>query len=100
MRCGVPEACPGVAPTSVATSGSNLFIDTQQCSVGYTGQMCSSCASGYFQQAGLCYYCGSSVDQSATIALTVLVGAGVITLLAVGVALLPSMQLAQAMQVS
>ncbi len=91
------EACPGFS-SAPGTSGAN-FVDTQTCAVGYESTRCATCAAGYYQLNARCYFCGSSVDQSATIATTVVIGVVVMTLLAVAVSTLKSLQLAQAIQI-
>jgi hypothetical protein len=93
----VEEACPGY--TSVVNTAATDFADTQNCATGYESTRCASCSAGYYQLNSRCYFCGSSVDQSSTIAITVLVGVGVMTLLAVAVSTLSSLKLAQAIQV-
>lgn len=80
-------------------SATNNFIDTQKCSDGYTDARCAACSDGFYQLQGQCFYCGSTVDQEATIALTIIVGCGIIFFLAGLVAALPSMQLARALQI-
>jgi len=100
IRCAVAAACPGVTPGSTSDAAALSYIDTQQCGEGYQSARCAQCSDGYYQIGGAptCYYCGSTVDQQATITLTVLVGVGVMGAMAAGVAVLRAMQLAQAVQ--
>ena len=101
-KCIVEEACPGYTNTPTAgasATSASLFVDTQICAVGYESTRCASCSAGYYQLNSYCYYCGSSVDQSATIATTVVVGVAIMTILALAVSILSSLRLAQAMQV-
>jgi hypothetical protein len=55
--------------------------------------------SGCLSSCAVSYYCGSSVDQDATVTLTVIVGVSVMTALAAAVATLRSMQLAHTVQI-
>ena len=96
-KCVVEEACPGY--TNGPSNGVTNFIDTQTCAVGYESTRCASCSAGYYQLNSRCYFCGSSVDQSSTIAITVVVGFGIMTILALAVSTLPSLKLAQAIQI-
>ena len=96
-KCVVKDACPGYS--NVVNTAATDYVDTQNCATGYESTRCASCSAGYYQLNSLCYYCGSSVDQSSTIIITVLVGVGVMTVLAVAVSTLSSLKLAQAIQV-
>jgi hypothetical protein len=98
VACSPPEACPGVTSAAAAASN-NPFTDTQQCSEAYTGARCADCSGGYYQLQGKCFYCGSSVDQSSTIATTLVIGVSVMILLSAAAATLPAMQLAAAIQI-
>jgi hypothetical protein len=81
------------------SSSDNPFTDTQQCTDGYTGARCAECSGGYYQLQGKCFFCGSSVDQSSTIATTLVIGVSVMILLSAAAATLPAMQLAAAIQI-
>ena len=96
-KCVVEEACPGY--TNVPGSGATNFADTQTCSAGYESTRCGTCSAGYYQLNSRCYFCGSSVDQSATIATTVIIGISVMSLLALAASTLSSLKLAQAIQI-
>jgi hypothetical protein len=96
-KCAVQEACPGY--TNVPGNGAANFVNTQTCAAGYESTRCATCSAGYYQLNARCYFCGSSVDQSSTIAITVLVGVGVMTLLSLAVSTFSSLKLAQAIQV-
>jgi hypothetical protein len=93
VRCAVEEACPGVDADANGMD-SDAFMNTQR----YSGARCADCAEGYYQLQSRCYFCGSSVDQSASIALTVIVGFAVMCLMAAAAATLPAKQLARAVQ--
>jgi len=97
-KCAVEEACPGYNG-AVASNGAENFVDTQTCTVGYASARCASCAPGYYQLNSRCFYCGSSVDQSATIGMTISIGVVILVVLSLGVASLSGVQLAQAVQV-
>ena len=71
---------------------------TQVCTSAYTGPRCVSCAEGYYQLNSMCYYCGSAVDQSRDIALTLLVASVAMITLALAVALLNANRLARVIQ--
>jgi hypothetical protein len=101
VRCAVEEACPGVDQEAAASTAQNaaageadLFTDTQRCADAYTGARCADCNEGYYQLQSRCYFCGSSVDQSASIALTIIVALGVMSLLATAAATLSANRLA------
>jgi len=101
VACARVEACPGFSSSS-SFSGTNTdaaFADTQQCTEAYTGARCADCSPGYYQLQGQCFFCGSDVDQSATIALTVLVGLGAMAALSVAAALLSALVLAHVVNV-
>lgn len=90
----IEDACPGY--TTVISSEA---INTQVCATGYESTRCSACTANYYQLNSHCYFFGSSVDQSRTITITVLVGVGAMTLLAFAVSTLSSLKLAQAIQI-
>ena len=96
-KCIVAEACPGYI--NMAGSDQTAFANTQTCATGYEFTRCASCSSGYYQLNSRCYYCGSSVDQSSTIAATVIVSVVVMTLLAIVVSTQSSARLSQAIQI-
>jgi hypothetical protein len=97
VACSPSEACPGVTSSSAASN--NPFTDTQQCSDGYTGPRCAECSGGYYQLQGKCFYCGSSVDQSSTIATTLVIGVSVMILLSAAAASMRAAQLAAVIQI-
>jgi uncharacterized protein (DUF983 family) len=101
VRCTVEEACPGVDQEATASTAQNaaageadLFTDTQRCADAYTGARCADCNEGYYQLQSRCYFCGSSVDQSTSIALTAIVGLAVMALMATAAATLSANRLA------
>jgi len=99
IKCLVSDACPGLDRTLVATGGAQQAIaDTQKCSVEYTGPRCAQCSEGYYQLQGRCLYCGDSIDQQRTIALTIVIATSAMVLLALCVALLKARALAYAVQ--
>ena len=95
-KCTIEQACPGYS--SAPGSGAS-FVDTQACAAGYESVRCATCSAGYYQLNARCYFCGSSVDQSAAIATTVVIGVAVMMLLALAVSMLSSHQLARAVQI-
>jgi hypothetical protein len=104
----VEEACPGVdgevASTTAQTNANgggneDPFTDTQRCTAAYSGARCSDCSEGYYQLQSRCYFCGSSVDQSASIALTVIVGLASMALMATAAATLSAKTLAHVVQI-
>jgi hypothetical protein len=101
VRCAIAEACPGVDPTAnnAAAGGEGGGAGTQVCATAYAGPRCAQCADSYYQTNGHCLYCGSSVDQTAAISLTVSVGAAAMSILALLVALLKALPLAEVMQI-
>jgi hypothetical protein len=107
VRCTVEEACPGVdgevaattAQTDVNGGNQDPFTDTQRCTAAYSGARCSDCSDGYYQLQSRCYFCGSSVDQSASIALTVIVGLASMGLMATAAATLSAKTLAHVVQI-
>jgi hypothetical protein len=101
VACARSEACPGYSSESSLGGGHthNAYTDTQQCTEAYTGARCADCSPGYYQLQGQCFFCGSDVDQSATIALTVFVGLGAMAALAVSAALLSALALAHVVNV-
>jgi hypothetical protein len=106
VRCAVEEACPGVdgevaattAQTNANGNDADPFTDTQRCAAAYTGARCADCNEGFYQLQSRCYFCGSSVDQSASIALTIIVALAVMALLATAAATLSAKKLARAVQ--
>jgi hypothetical protein len=74
------------------------FTDTARCAPAYSGARCAECSAGYYQLESRCYYCGSSVDQSASIALTIIVALAVMALMATATATLRAKTLARAVQ--
>jgi hypothetical protein len=101
VACARVEACPGYSAESALSSGGtdSAYTDTQQCTEAYTGARCADCSPGYYQLNGQCFFCGSDVDQSATIALTVIVGLSAMAALAVAAASLSALQLADVINV-
>ena len=98
VACRVAAACVGVDPAAPKTDDGRGATDTQQCAAAYTGPQCVSCAAGHYQLQGQCYFCGASTDQRRDIALTVLVAAGAMCLLAVAAAFLSAASLSQLIQ--
>jgi hypothetical protein len=86
------------AQTNANGGEAEPFTDTQRCASAYTGARCSDCNEGYYQLQSRCYFCGSSVDQSASIALTIIVALGVMALMAAAVATLDAKKLSLAVQ--
>jgi hypothetical protein len=101
VACARVEACPGYSAESALSGGDtdSAYTDTQQCTEAYTGARCADCSPGYYQLNGQCFFCGSDVDQSATIVLTVLVGLGAMAALAVAAASLNALQLSRVIHV-
>jgi hypothetical protein len=73
-------------------------VNTQRCSAAYTGPACTQCAANHFQSAGQCVSCGNDADQTSIIVLTVIVGLGAMSVLALAVAFLSSYWLANTIQ--
>jgi hypothetical protein len=63
----------------------------------FAGTRCSSCSPGYYQLNIRCYSCGSSVDQTRDIVITIFVGVVAVILLALLVAMLRAVPLAHTM---
>jgi hypothetical protein len=97
IRCPIEEACPGLDPNIVQSSGAATTV-TQICSSGYEGPRCSQCSSSYYQLNSRCYYCGDSTDQSRDIAITLIVALLLMWSLALAVALLTSRWLSRTIQ--
>lgn len=98
MECPVAEACPGIDPHIVQTLTATGAVPTTVCSQGYTGPRCGDCQSSYYQLNGRCFYCGSSVDQTRDISLTISAALIATCLLASAVALLHAKPLAYTIQ--
>jgi len=98
VACRVAAACVGVDPAAPKTDDGRGATDTQQCAAAYTGPQCVSCAAGHYQLQGQCYFCGASTDQRRDIALTVVVAASAMCLLAVAAAFLSAASLSQLIQ--
>jgi hypothetical protein len=100
VKCPILGACTGVQPSSSGNRQNNAeaFTDTRQCSIAYTDQQCTQCFEGYYLLNGQCFFCGSTTDQSATIALTLIVCVAAMGVLAIAVALLPARRLSRVIQ--
>jgi len=98
VACRVAAACVGVDPAAPKTDDRRGATDTQQCAAAYTGPQCVSCSAGHYQLQGQCYFCGASTDQRRDIALTVVVAASAMCLLAVAAAFLSAASLSQLIQ--
>lgn len=60
--------------------------------------MCAQCSANYYQLSSRCYFCGSSNDQTRTIFITLVVALIATSLLAVCVAFMRAIPLAQTIQ--
>ena len=89
-------ACPGVVSSVAYTSQtiSNGAKNTQICATGYKGTACSLCSDNYYMLESRCWSCGSSESAETYFTLMVIVGACLMGVLSLAVAILRARQLA------
>jgi hypothetical protein len=98
QQCSNPSSCLGIDPAVVGSSTTGVqeyFVDGKKCAEGYTGVTCTQCAADYYQLSGKCIFCGSSTNQDAALTLTIIAAFSVITVLALCVAFLDALPLAE-----
>jgi hypothetical protein len=78
-RCAVAEACPGYEGLG----------ETQVCSEGYEGVVCSQCSSNHFRDGARCRTCGTDAEDEADLALRLAAAVLMFLVLILGVAFLP-----------
>ncbi|KNC46205.1 uncharacterized protein AMSG_00324 [Thecamonas trahens ATCC 50062] len=75
-RCQVPAACPGALgerdkyPPRMDVTGQRI---TAQCATGFSGEFCSTCATNYYKEYGVCRACGADDTVRTEVTLMLLV---------------------------